>query len=116
MHRNLRNYTRTILTLLIAVVWLTGFAQQGLTSAEVQAQLRSKGVTEVDLQKFLDSKSLTVAQLEQLSPEELLQLSDELDTFMKVDRSPAKKTVKTVKTPKKEPTSRADVEKKPHHK
>lgn len=116
MHRNLRNYTRTILTLLIAVVWLTGFAQQGLTSAEVQAQLRSKGVTEVDLQKFLDSKSLTVAQLEQLSPEELLQLSDELDTFMKVDRSPAKKTVKTVKTPKKKPTSRADVEKKPHHK
>lgn len=112
MHRNLRNYTRTILTLLIAVVWLTGFAQQGLTSAEVQAQLRSKGVTEVDLQKFLDSKSLTVAQLEQLSPEELLQLSDELDTFMKVDRSPAKKTVKTVKTPKKKPTSRADVEKK----
>ncbi len=45
MHRNLGNYTRTIRTLLIAIVWLTGFAQQGLTSPEVLSQLRSKGVT-----------------------------------------------------------------------
>ena len=85
MHKYLKTITRSILTLLLAVIWVSAYSQQGISNAEIQAQLKSKGVTEVDLQNFLDSKNISVSELERLSPEELLDLSDELDAFMRVE-------------------------------
>lgn len=77
-----KKITRIVIVFLIAFYLNIGYSQDPLNSIQVQEQLRSKGISEDQLAEFLETKNLSIDNVENLSPDELFDLNQELDLFI----------------------------------